>query len=268
MLLRKIARISTFMGLLVSAAPSYAAFGELWNYVSQFQVGIDYSNSIDHVDLSYETTALDYVPASCAVSEAGPRVKRCSVGMVGGASNGWGVFLERAFKKKGLFYLDWDLSVGTRFLTGELPGDQKSLDGLPLRRAGFSLVAFVMKPYLQLGVTPDFWPDVLISMGPAVQFAAGNVTINDDVANVAVGTSSVTGPMSIINGFFALEIVLKRFGEGSFSLIASQDVTGHGQGSEFFPRDVDGMSNFKGTFQHSTSGLAYGFGLKLVTPFP
>ena len=103
-------------------------------------------------------------------------------------------------------------------------------------------------------------------MGPAIQVAAGSVSINNQAENVAVGTSSVTGPMSVIHGFFALELVLKRFGDGAFSLMASHDVSGHGQGTKIYPKDIDGMSNFRGAFSRRVGGMAYGFGLKLVTP--
>lgn len=265
---RGIIRIFTILVTMLPATSSRAAFGELIQYVKQFQLGIDYSNSIDYVGLSYDTSSQGGFPDSCAVVVDDPTKKRCSVGMIGGASSGWGLFLERAFQKQGFFYFNWDISAGMRLLTGELPAADRSKSGLPLRNASFSLAAFVVKPYVQFGVTPDWWPDVFVTMGPALQVAGGNVTINDEVENVAVGTSSYSGPMSLINGFFALEIVLKRFGEGAFSLIASHDVTGHGEGSELFPREVDGMSNFRGTFSRNTSGQVYGFGLKLITPFP
>jgi hypothetical protein len=125
-----------------------------------------------------------------------------------------------------------------------------------------------MKPYVQFGITPERWPDILISMGPALQVALGSVAINNHAENVAVGTSSVTGPMSVIRGFLAIELVLKRFGDGAFSLIASQDVSGHGRGTKIYPKDIDEMSNFRGTFRRSEGHVAFGFGLKLVTPWP
>jgi hypothetical protein len=176
--------------------------------------------------------------------------------------------LHKAFKKQGFFYFDWDVSFGARYLNGELPPEERSLSGLPLKKASFSLGAAVMKPYIQFGVTPDRFPDILISMGPAIQMAMGSVSINDKSESVAVGTSSVTGPMSVIQGFFALELVLRRFGDGAFSLIAMRDVTGHGNGTKIYPKEVDGMRDFRGTFSRSVGGMAFGFGLKLVTPWP
>ena len=264
------ALLRSFVGLaaMLLATPSLGALDEVINYLKQTQVGFDYSNSIDRVDLSYDIDVGERVPPSCSRLADNPSQQRCSVGMIGGASNGWGLFLEPAFKKQGLFYLSWDLGIGARYLSGELPGSEQSLSGLPLQTASFSLAAAVIKPYLQFGVTPEWWPDVLISLGPAIQVAVGSVAINGQPETVAVGTSSITGPMSVIQGFFQLEFVLRRFGDGAFSLVASHDVTGHGRGTQIYPGDIDGMSNFHGAFRRDVGGIAYGFGLKLLTPWP
>jgi hypothetical protein len=251
-----------------ASTDSLALVSEVVNYVRQNQIGIDYTNSIDRVELAYDTAIGSGVPDSCEVIADATTMKRCRVSMIGGSSSGWGIFLQKAFQKKGFYYLDWDVSFGVRYLNGELPTKEQSLSGLPLKHASFRLGAVVMKPYVQFGITPDRWPDVLISMGPALQVAVGTVSINNEAENVAVGTSSVTGPMSVIRGFLALELVLKRFGEGAFSLIASHDVSGHGQGTKIYPKDIDGMTNFRGSFSRSVGNVAYGFGLKLVTPWP
>jgi hypothetical protein len=260
--------ITFLMALWMTPSPSYALMSEIVNYVRQNQFGIDYANSMDRVDLAYDTATAGNVPASCEVIAESPNLKRCRVSMIGGNSSGWGVFFQRAFKKQGFYYLDWDVSLGARYLNGQLPASERSLSGLPLKNASFRLGAVVMKPYIQFGITPDRWPDILISMGPAIQAAMGSVSINDEAESVVVGTSSVSGPMSVIHGFFALELVLKRFGDGAFSLMASQDVSGNGRGTKVYPKDIDGMSNFRGTFSRSVGNVAYAFGLKLVTPWP
>jgi len=259
--------IAAFLLCTSWSQTSHAFVDEVWDYVQKSQLGFDYSNSIDRLDLSYEMAEGSYVPASCSVT-SDPETKRCSVKMVGGASNGWGVFLQPAFKKQGLFYLDWDVGVGARLLRGQLQESDRELEGLPLRDASFSLAALVVKPYVQFGVTPEGWPDVLVSVGPALQGALGTVAVNSQEEIVAVGTSSLSGPLSLLRGFFALEFVFYRFGDGAFSLVASHDVTGHGQGTNIYPGDIDGMSNFRGSFRRDVGGLAYGFGLKLVTPWP
>jgi hypothetical protein len=261
-------RIIALLILFLGPAPlAFAVVGDAWDYVKQSQIGVDYSNSIDRVILSYEMDEGDYVPSSCVRLNDGLS-KRCSVTMLGGASNGWGVFLQAPFKKQGLFYLDWDVSFGARFLSGELQGRDRNLQSLPLTDASFSLLAAIVKPYVQFGITPEGYPDLLISLGPALQAAIGTVSVNGQSEVVAVGTSSVSGPLSLIQGFFAIEAVIYRFGDGAFSLMASSDTTGHGQGTQIYPNTVDGMADFKGNFRRDVGGLAFGFGLKLVTPWP
>lgn len=268
--MRFLLRFLFAVSIMLRANVSFALVSEVINYVKQYKIGIDYSNSSDHLNLSYETdTATGGVPSSCTIVSSDPTKKRCSVGMVGGASSGWGLFLQRAFKKQGFWYFDYDIGFGARYLTGKLPESEESLSGLPLRNAKFSLGAFIAKPYIQFGITPTSWPDVLISVGPAVQVAAGTMTINDKSEKVAMGTSSYTGLMSLWQGFIELELVLKRFAnDGAFSLFAENDITGNGEGTKVYPKGIDGMSDFRGRFSHSVGGMAYGFGLKLVTPWP
>ena len=249
------------------ASPLFAFYDEALSYVKNSQVGFDYSNLIDRVDLSYDIDSYDRIEPSCILNPDG-KSKRCIVKMIGGISNGWGVFLQPPFKRQGLFYFDWDVSLGARYLSGRLRNEQGELDGLPLRDARFNLLAAVIRPYIQFGVTPDGLPDLLVSLGPALQIALGPMEVNGNSEFVAVGTSSVSGPLSLMNGFFALEMVLYRFGDGAFSLIASRDMTGHGRGSPVYPGGLDGMTGFRANFRRDVGGMAFGFGLKLVTPWP
>lgn len=253
---------------LSGSGEAFALVGEVINYLSQYQIGVDYLNSLDHVTLSYTTAADGGVPPSCELLEDDSANKRCSVGMVGGGGSGFGLFLQRAFKKQGFWYFDYDIGFGGRYLSGGMEAKDSNLNGLPLSKAKFSLGAFVAKPYIEFGITPNSWPDLLISLGPAFQVACGSVTINDTSKTVVMGTSSYNGPMNLWHGFVQLEIVLKRFGDGAFSLIAEHDTTGSGKGTKIFPGSVDGMSDFRGVFSHSVSGMIYGFGLKLVSPWP
>lgn len=248
-------------------SPALALVNDVWDYVKRSQLGVDYSNSIDRVDLSYEVPTAGVIPGSCKVTSDGGS-KRCSVKMLGGFSNGWGVFLQPPFKRQGYFYFDWDVGLGVRYLNGALQDEDRNVDGLPLSDAKFSLLAAVIRPYIQFGVTPEGLPDLLISVGPALQVALGTVTINGEREVVMAGTSSFTGPLSLIQGFFAIETVVYRFGDGAFSLMASHDATGHGQGTEIYPADIDGMSDFRANFRRDVGGLAFGLGLKLVTPWP
>jgi hypothetical protein len=90
-------RIIALLILFLGPAPlAFAVVGDAWDYVKQSQIGVDYSNSIDRVILSYEMDEGDYVPSSCVRLNDGLS-KRCSVTMLGGASNGWGVFFASPF---------------------------------------------------------------------------------------------------------------------------------------------------------------------------
>ncbi|MCX6119160.1 MAG: hypothetical protein NT027_16605 [Proteobacteria bacterium] len=247
---------------------SNAFISQTIQYVSQYQLGIDYSNSQDYVNLKYKTDAGSSVPATCTRDSADPTKKICSVGMVGGSSSGFGIFLQRAFKKQGFWYFDYDVGFGVRYLNGKTAKQDDALTGLPLKKASFELGAVLAKPYIQFGITPEKWPDILLSLGPAMQVAIGKVKINDRTESVVFGTSSYAGPMSLWRGFFEAEIVLKRFGDGAFSLFSSSDLTGQGEGTKVFNGDVDGMSDFRGAFSRNVGGGVFGFGLKLVTIWP
>lgn len=257
--------------LLLHANASFALVSEIFNYVKQYKIGIDYTSSHDSLALSYQTDAAGSVPKSCTLVASDSSKMRCTVAMPAGknSASGFGLFLQHAFKKQGFWYFDYDVGFGGRYLSGEVQSSDESKDGLPLRNAKFSLGAFVTKPYIEFGITPDKWPDLLISVGPALQVAAGTMTINDKSEKVVAGTSSYSGLMSLWHGFLEVELVLKRFaGDGAFSLFFENDYTGGGEGTKIYPKGIDNMSDFKGSFSHSVGGMAYGFGLKLVTPWP
>lgn len=257
--------------LLLRTSVAFALVSEVVNYVKQYKIGIDYTSSHDSMALSYQTDATSGVPKSCALVSGDSSKMRCSVNMSAGrnSGSGFGLFLQHAFKKQGFWYFDYDVSFGGRYLSGQVQASDESKDGLPLRNAKFSLGAFVTKPYIEFGITPDKWPDILISVGPALQVAAGTMTINDKSEKVVAGTSSYLGLMSLWHGFLEVELVLKRFaGDGAFSLFFENDYTGSGEGTKIYPKGIDNMTDFKGAFSHSVGGMAYGFGLKLVTPWP
>lgn len=252
----------------LTSTHAWALVDGVVNYVKQYQVGVDYSNSVDTLQLTYDAEAATAPSSKCTVDLDNPSKKKCSASMLAGSSSGFGIFLQRAFKKQGFWYFDYDIGFGARYLSGQLPKEYEDQTDVPLKNAKFSLLTFIGKPYIQFGVTPDRWPDLLISLGPVAQIGTGTMTINDKTENVVVGTSSYSGPMSLWHGFLEIEIVLKRFGEGAFSVFSSRDFSGNGEGTKVYPKSVDGMSNFRGSFSHSVGGMAFGFGLKLVTPWP
>ena len=267
--LRRLAQSMAVGLMLLPATPAQAFFSEIASYLAGYQYGIDYTNSFDSIDASYEIDKPQATPTdNCTTEPNHPTKQICTATMRGGGSSGYGIVITQQFKRQGLFYFRPDIGFGLRYLEGARSGHDLDRDrsvGLPLRQLKFNLGAAVIKPYIQFGITPaDTWPDLLISLGPSAQMAFGNVTVNGKRENVAVVTSS----NSVITGFVALEIVFWRFGRGALSVFTENEVAGGGRGSTFYPGGVDGMDDFHASFNHSVSGGFYGFGIKVLSPWP
>lgn len=258
--------MKALIALILVVVSLQARAMDLTSYLGSYNVGVDYAHSSDAMTLSYEThTPAGGAPDGCIPNPSDAARMRCDTALVAGGSSGFGLFLQQPFRRQGTLYLNWDLSFGVRSLTGSLEEEEAqklAAKGLPLKRMEFALVGFLFRPYVQIGITPSSWPDILLSLGPVAQITAGRARINDERANVILGTSSD------VKGFMELEIVLKRFGEGAFSLFYSRDFSGDERGSLFFPRSVDGMDDFRVLFSRSVGGAAFGFGLKLLLDFP
>lgn len=251
---------------LLWSGQAHAFVSEVWGYLSRYQFGVDYTSAQDNLELSYETD--QKIPSgTCAAVDGQSDRQRCGTEMVSGKSSGFGVVLQQAFKKKGLFYWNFDLGLNARYLQGELPDRESGKDGLPLRSVKFQLAALVAKPYAVVGITPEHWPDILVSLGPALQIAGGTVGINDSKKHVFLGTGSGLTESGLLRGFTQLEIVFWRFGDGALSLFTARDYTGT-VGSEFYPGEVDGMSKFRANFVRGVGGDAFGLGAKFLLNWP
>ena len=255
---------------LTLAPTSASAFvGDIVNYLSDYQFGVDFTNSYDRVDATYEMNKPQAAPTStCADSADHADKQLCTISISGASSSGYGIVIAQPFKRQGLFYFQLNLGFGARYLSGALNRSsterERSL-GLPLTQLKFNLGAVVVKPYIQFGITPaNTWPDLLISLGPAAQMAIGNVTVNGQREDVAF----VTASNNYVRAFVAVELVLWRFGKGSLSVFSENDISGGGRGSRFYPHSVDGMSDFHANFSRSVSGRFYGFGAKLLSNWP
>ena len=256
---------------LSPATKSFAGVSSAWNYLSRFQVGVDYTNSNDTVEMTYEVPSNQNTgDTTCELIPGDINTKRCSNHMGAGFSSGWGFLLQQPFKRQGDIYVNFDMGFGLRRLVGEFPvSKKKGNSNGPLRAVNFELLALVARPYLQVGLTPaQTWPDILFSIGPAFQAAYGRVRVNSEAENVLVGTSSGLSVGGLIGGFYELEVVFWRFGQGAFSIYTAKDVTSGDAGTKFFPREVDGMEEIKANFSRGVGGDALGFGLKLVMDWP
>ncbi len=246
---------------------SHAFVSSVWNYLKQYQFGVDYASTNDSMAVTYDVEGANRSACSSAVDR--PGYSTCNVEIRRSTpSSGTGFVLQQAFRRQGNFYFKPDLSLGVRYLTGELTkneGQKQVSLGLPLKSLSYSLAALVVKPYIQIGITPKSrWPDLLLSLGPAMQVALGQVGVNDEKQYVAMATTSD----SYFFGFFEVEIVLVRFGDGAFSLFTSTDNTHGGKGTRFYPKTVDGMDRFYATSKRSIGGGFWGYGLKLILNWP
>ena len=266
---RALLRPAVGLTLMLMPTSASAFFGEIASYLRDYQFGVDFTNSYDSVEASYEMNKPQAAPTKSCADSAGHGGKQlCTVTMSGASSSGYGIVITQPFKRQGLFYFQLNLGFGARYLSGALTrsgSEQERSLGLPLTQLKFNLGALVVKPYIQFGITPaDTWPDLLISLGPAAQMAIGNVTINGKREDVAF----VTASNNYIKGFVAIELVLWRFGKGSLSVFSENDISGGGRGSRFYPHSVDGMDDFHANFSHTVSGGFYGFGAKLLSNWP
>lgn len=254
--------------LLAFVWSTHAHAGSLWNYLKQYQVGIDYSSSSNIVAVEYETASPADIPRNCGVDVPNPARMRCGVEMQARGSSGFGIIVQQAFKRQGLFYLNADVGIGARYLQGRLPGDQAGGDTLPLQSMDFRLAAAIFKPYLQFGITPKkTWPDVLIAFGPAFMVADGDVSVNGNSRHVTLGSTSGLNS-GLVTGFTEVEVVLARFGDGLFSVFANGDYTNGDASTAFYPGEVDNMSDFRADFYRNIGKETFGIGLKLLLAWP
>lgn len=252
---------------LAGAQPAHAA--SLWKYLKQYQIGIDYSSSNNLVAAEYETDSPSEIPRNCGVDVDEPAHMRCSVEMQARGSSGFGIIVQQAFKRQGLFYVNADIGIGARYLQGRLPTDQAGRDGLPLQSLDFRLAAAIFKPYLQFGITPKqrYWPDVLIAFGPALSLATGEVSVNGTSRRVTLGSTSGLNS-GLVTGFTELEIVLVRFGDGLLSIFANADYTNGDASTAFYPSEIDGMRDFRADFYRNIGQETFGIGLKVLLDWP
>lgn len=263
-------RLSTFIVLAAffGLALPKARASSLYDYLKDYNVGVNligqsqFAKVEFSVDTAEDAIASDVV--NCGADET-LTLRTCSVILNGGGGSGiggayfggFGVFLQQHFKRTGLFYFDWDVSIGAQLLSGQLESKSKNLYA-GLESLEYTLYGLQLKPYIQFGITPRKLPDVLFSAGTVVQALAGNVSVNGEEEFTALLQSSGVS-RSIIpwaQAYFEFEIVFLRFGDGAFSwyqsLTAANDSASTG---DFYTKDVDAMSDFKASFVSSESGL-------------
>ena len=196
---RPLTLIAALVLSLGASAAFAASIAPMWKWARQYRIGVDSSSSRDTMTVGYQTSVDGHTKTDrCTVLRASndptaDRQMECTVDLVAGESQGYGLFFQRAFRRQGLFYLNYDIGMGVRALQGQLPQEQVE-SGLPMKRLRFFLYGANLKPYIQFGITPaHVFPDLLFQIGPALQLLVGNVEINNDQSYVAMANGGLIG---------------------------------------------------------------------------
>ena len=253
--------------ILVALLFSSNAYGSSFlKYLKGYQLGLTYSSTGDNIVLNYDTDEQNPIPSKCSANVDRPGKQTCSVGMNGSGSSGIGIIIEQTFKKpSGWFYFNYDLGFSFNYLEGKMSESSETYqenNSLPLTEARFALVRFSVLPYIQLGiVTKTIVPDIILTIGPNLTTAVGDFTINDTKEFIAAASASG------LTGFFGLEFVFFRFGDGYFSIFTKSEWSNK-TGDATISDDIDGMDNFDLSFNSHESGGFFGYGLKLILNWP
>ena len=265
-------RIGISLLALLATSLCPVANAGVWDFVKSYQLGIEHSISRDQLVLNYEVDGTEGASSdSCKAFSGDSNLRRCSVSVASGGGQGFQLLAQKAFERQGFWHLDFDVNFGLRYLAGTISESKAQAEDLaPLESLRFSLGALLVTPSVTFGIAPaNFWPDVLLSVGPALQIAAGSVAINDQSKTVVVGTSSGSDLSSMIRGHGQIEVVFWRFGDGALSVYFARDTTGGGNGTPFVRGNIDGMENIRAKFARTIGGnLPGGYGLKLLFDWP
>lgn len=213
---------------------SYAK-GSIWGY----NLGLSYSTTTNYAAISYDSPATKTLPEDCDTATAETTGQmRCSAYLApdGTGSYNISVYIEKPFERQGFFYFKPGFSLSSLSYTGGLAPKPSSTYGgktttakststksgpsepaaepatAPLDRAYIQMYGVNWKTYLQIGITPHYLPDILVSAGVGIQTVAGNVKVFKTKTN-----AYIIQP----DGFGEVEVVVIRVGEGYLSGFAS-----------------------------------------------
>jgi hypothetical protein len=267
-----------FMSCVISAFTSLTsrASGLLGGY----NLGITYESTASHAEISYDTATMRDMPEDCEENTQRPGYIRCTayLGPDGDKSGSFSVFLEKPFKRQGFFFFDAGFTFSTiTYKGGLIPKPSGSIkgtktvsstaatspsDGLapepgeaPLTRAYLEFYGINWQTYVRFGITPRYFPDILISLGGGVQTAGGKVRLFKETYTRYVVQPDVFG---------VAEVVLIRGGSGSMSIYLSQDQSFVSQiGTNLLDDNPSGndLSNIRLWLSSSAAGL------RLLFPF-
>lgn len=200
---------------------AHASILSPWNYIKQYQLGIDVGTTSDTATFNFDIDPATYSDTeNCKASERNAGLNTCNLTFAKPQSSNYGVFLEQPFKRKGFWHIDWDISFAFRSFSGEFSyGEDETEearvdpDSLPIKDVVLNYYGITSRLYLTFGITPKTWPEILISVGPTGEVFGGNASFNgkDYKEKVTIRRSQVLG-----FSYVSLDIVFWRFGKGYF----------------------------------------------------
>jgi hypothetical protein len=211
--------IFTFLSLfmtLVHASSAYADLLSPWHYIKNYNLGVDVGETVDTADVGFDVNSGLYNDPEC---EPGSNGDVHCIHTYESHQDGFGLFLEQPFKRKGFWHFDYDLNLDVRVVDDKLSyvGEQSPCR-VPIQDLRIHLYSLVALPNVKFGITPKNFPDILFSIGPAGELVWGSVNVNN--SRHVVSPRGVFRRSSVTNIFSyqQAELVFWRFGKGSASL--------------------------------------------------
>ena len=268
----KFSKISliVILGLLTKSEFSYGL--NVMEYLRGYNLGINLIGQSEGANVKFNVDTIED-PISNGVTNCGEPVfgqteRTCSIGLNGGGGrglgasflHGFGIFLQQPFKRQGNFYFNWDLGIGLQVLNAAWENEEGGFEYPGLEEISYSLYGLQLKPYIQIGWTPNRFPDIIFTLGPVMQMVAGTVSVNEKEETTAFFQSSdIEGSiMPWAQAYFELELVFLRFGDGAISWYLSKAATSTDvEAGDFYSEKVGAMSDFTATFNAYESGFKF-----------
>ncbi len=203
-----------------------------------YNLGLTYGTTASYAAISYEAPEQADLPTDCESNASNSDLMRCTAYLAPDGEGQYSVaaYLEKPFKRQGMFYFDAGFTFATLSYKGTL-GDKpenrvstlnkdnsKSGTSLavpsdtsgsqPLTHALMELYGLDLQSYIRAGFTPRYVPDVMLTLGFGLQMVAGRLKIFTEDKKTFVYQPG---------GFAELEVVLVRLGTGALSVFLGHD---------------------------------------------
>lgn len=219
-----------------------------WHYIKNYQLGFDVGERRDSARLGFDVNRSIYYDETCLPVQQTAHV-RCEHEFENSTS-GYGIFIEQPFKRHGLWHFDYDLAFDLRIIDSKLSPvraaeKEKHADkNIPVRDVRLHLYSLVALPYITVGITPQKFPELLLSIGPTGEVIWGSININGTRYQTAERGVFRRSSVSSIMSHMQINLILKRFGKGYFGITMSHmEGDDHVQDGEILPEKIDYMSN-------------------------